>query len=81
MGSSVERLKVGDRVTFMQPGSMRTTVRIHSKLAQKLPDSISYEDGAAIPLPFVAAYRSLVEVAGLLKGESVLIQTTAGGKL
>jgi NADPH:quinone reductase-like Zn-dependent oxidoreductase len=80
IGPAVDRLKVGDRVAFMLPGCMRTIVRINSKLAQKLPENISYEVGAAIPLSFVMAYRSMVEVAHLSKGESVLIQTTVDGK-
>ena len=81
VGSAVEIFNVGDRVAFMQPGSMRTTVRINSKLVKRLPEDVGFEDGAAIPTAFVAAYRSLVEIAHLSQNESVLIQTTADGKL
>ena len=79
VGSKVQRLRNGDRVAFAKPGGMCTNVRVQGDLPQLLPDSLSFEDGATIPLTFMAAYRSLVEVANLEKGERVLIHAAAGG--
>ena len=45
----------------------------------KIPDEMSFETAATIPIIFATAYISLFDMAGLKKGESVLIHTGAGG--
>lgn len=80
VGSKTGRLKIGDRVAFPRPGKMSSVVRVRGDLPQLLPENMSFEDGASIPLVFMAAYRSLIEVAQLSKGESVLIRSAAGGE-
>ncbi|MEO6606815.1 MAG: NADPH:quinone oxidoreductase family protein [Aeromicrobium sp.] len=45
----------------------------------KLPDSVSYEQGASIIFNYGTAYFALVERGGLQAGESVLVQGAAGG--
>ena len=80
VGSKVRRLKIGDRVAFSKVGAISNVVRVHGDLPQLLPENMSFEDGASIPFVFMAAYRSLVEVAQLSKGEVVLIHFSAGGK-
>lgn len=45
----------------------------------KLPDAISYEQGASIIFNYGTAYFALVERGGLQDGESVLVQGAAGG--
>ncbi|OGM42335.1 hypothetical protein ABOM_007875 [Aspergillus bombycis] len=79
VGSKTTDLSCGDRVLFVGPGAMRTHIRAHESVVQKLPDNMSFEDGASIPIAYATAYRSLVEVARLEKGESVLIHAAAGG--
>ena len=44
-----------------------------------LPDSISFEQGAAIPLNYLTAHFALVERGGLREGETVLVHGAAGG--
>ncbi|KAL8727064.1 MAG: hypothetical protein Q9166_006307 [cf. Caloplaca sp. 2 TL-2023] len=78
-GSSVSAVKAGDRVAFVAPGAISTVIRAKGNLVHALPTGMSLEDGASIPLVFMAAYRSLIEVAHLLEGERVLIQSAAGG--
>ena len=80
VGSNVKHLKVGDRVAFPKPGGMCTVTRVRGDLPQLLPDNMSFEDGATIPLVFMAAYQSLIETAHLSRGERVLIHSAAGGK-
>lgn len=79
-GSSVVRLKAGDRVAFPTPGGMCTIAQVSGDLPQLLPHNMSFEEGATIPLVFMAAYQSLVETAYLSKGERVLVHAAAGGK-
>jgi NADPH:quinone reductase-like Zn-dependent oxidoreductase len=44
-----------------------------------LPDSISFEDGASIPLVFITAWRTLVEKANVQPGEWVLVNAAGSG--
>lgn len=80
-GSSVTAVKTGDMVAFATPGALSTVVRVKGGLVHVLPKGMSVEDGASIPLVFMAAYQSLVETARLSEGERVLIHSAAGGEL
>jgi zearalenone synthase (highly reducing iterative type I polyketide synthase) len=78
-GQSVTRVKPGDRVAAHAYGSHATVVRTHEAVVHKLPDPITFEEGAAINLVHVTAYYALVRLAKLRKGQSVLIHAAAGG--
>lgn len=80
VGSKVSEVSCGDRVVFVGPGSMRTHIRADESVVQKLPDSLTFSEAVSVPIAYATAYRSLVEVARLEKGESVLIHAAAGGK-
>lgn len=80
LGSSVTDIKVGDIVAFATPGAISTHTRVKRDLVHILPKGMSVEDGASIPLVFMAAYQSLMETARLSQGERVLIHSAAGGK-
>ena len=43
------------------------------------PESLSFEDAAAVPVNYLTAYALLVAMGGLRKGESVLIHNAGGG--
>lgn len=79
VGGRTTRLSPGDRVLYIGPGAMRTHIRCHESAVHKLPDGMSLEDGVSIPIAYATAYQSLVEVARVQKGESVLIHAAAGG--
>lgn len=44
-----------------------------------LPDELSFEQGAALGIPYMTAYRGLVQKAGAKKGETVLVHGASGG--
>jgi NADPH:quinone reductase-like Zn-dependent oxidoreductase len=44
-----------------------------------LPDAMSFEQGAAVPINYSTAWEALVRAANLQPGERVLIQAAAGG--
>ena len=44
-----------------------------------LPDQMSYDEGAALPMNYLTAQFALAERAGLREGESVLVHGAAGG--
>lgn len=78
-GQAVTRFQPGDRVAAHAYGSHATVVRTHQEVVHKLPDSITFEEGAAINLVHVTAYYALVRLAKLRRGQSVLIHAAAGG--
>jgi len=47
--------------------------------ALELPDSMSFEEAAAIPLVFLTAWEMLVAKAGIGEGDSVLVQAAGSG--
>src|SRR4051812_35933451 len=44
-----------------------------------LPDSVSYDEGAALPMNYLTAQFALAERGGLRAGETVLVHGAAGG--
>jgi NADPH2:quinone reductase len=44
-----------------------------------LPERLSFEQGAAIGVPYATAYRALFQRAGAISGETVLIHGASGG--
>lgn len=79
VGPGVKRLKVGDRVSAFASGSFASRVVTSELAAAKLPDGISFEEGATIPVCFLTSYYALVELARIRRGEWVLIHGGAGG--
>lgn len=74
-------LKVGDRVCSLVRGRLASRGRTWWTSVAKLPDdmNISWQHAAAFPAAYVTAYGSLIQIAGLQKGESVLIHAASGG--
>jgi len=79
IGKAVTRHVVGDRVLACRIGSWRTYVRNHETVVQKIPDSMSFAEAASFPSVYGTAIFSLVDIARLQKGESVLIHAASGG--
>ncbi|KAJ4468788.1 chaperonin 10-like protein [Lentinula aciculospora] len=65
VGSAVKHLKVGDRVAgFNYGGSFQTNngsyaefVRLLSSVTFKIPDDLTYEEGASLPIPHLTAVQ------------------------
>lgn len=79
VGAAVKDLQKGDRVFGVAHGSFRTYYRDEAQLFQKMPDNMSFEAAAALPLVYCTAYYGLMYQARLRKGQSVLIHAAAGG--
>jgi NADPH2:quinone reductase len=70
----------GDRVAAMVLlGGFAEYVVTQSDVVFPLPDSLSFEQAAAIPLNFLTAHFALVARGALAHGESVLVHGAAGG--
>lgn len=79
VGKAVTDLKPGDRVMTATCDAFATYVRFPAAGAIPVPDDMSYEDAASMPLIFLTAYYALVTAGGLVKGETILIHAAAGG--
>jgi NADPH:quinone reductase-like Zn-dependent oxidoreductase len=66
------------KVSIGQGGYAEYTVVNPTQVAKK-PKTIGFIESAAIPTAGLAAWQSLFDIAGLKKGQSVLIHGAAGG--
>jgi len=86
VGRDVAEFDVGDRVcgtglhpTRFQQGSFAEYVSVPVDIVTFLPDAISFEDGAAVALVGVTAWRGLIDHAGLEPADSCLVHGGTGG--
>lgn len=79
VGPGTKECEVGDRVLAFAGGAFATHVAADSRMVAKIPEGISLEAAATIPVAFLTAYYALVVRARLQCGEWVLIHGGAGG--
>ena len=79
LGSAVTSFKLGDRVFGIIPGNMGNYLRSPASLVSKIPDELSTDGAASMPVVHLTSIYALKHLAGLAKGESVLIQSATGG--
>ena len=86
VGSNVAQFEPGDRVcgtglhtTRFQQGSFAEYVNAPEDIVSELPEGVSFEQGAAIALVGVTAWRALVDHAGIEPGETCLVHGGTGG--
>nr|WP_263164116.1 type I polyketide synthase [Streptomyces sp. SCSIO ZS0520] len=79
IGPGVTGLAVGDRVTGLIRGAFGPLAVVDRRLVVRVPEGLSFEQAAALPTVFLTAYYGLVDLAGLRRGEKVLVHAAAGG--
>lgn len=80
VGEDVRDVSVGDRVLgFSRFGAYRTAVVSPTRLLRRLPESWSYEEGAALLVAGLTAWHGLVELGAAREGSRVLVHSAAGG--
>ncbi|KAM8730238.1 synaptic vesicle membrane protein VAT-1 homolog isoform 1-T6 [Acanthopagrus schlegelii] len=80
VGEDVKDRKVGDRVIVMsRSGMWQEVVVAPASHTFPMPEQMSFEEGAAIPINYMTAYMMLFEMANLRPGKSVLVHMAAGG--
>lgn len=81
IGEGVERFKVGDRVYLAGAisGTYAEFALCEQMQVQRLPENISFSQGAAVSVPYATAYRALFQRAHAVSGESVLVHGATGG--
>ena len=86
IGSNVSRFSPGDEVYFAgdlsRQGSCAEFIAIDNRIVAPKPESLGYEQAAAVPLTALTAWEGLFERMGIMEkenGRSLLIVGGAGG--
>jgi NADPH:quinone reductase-like Zn-dependent oxidoreductase len=80
VGDGITDLAVGDRVLAITHfGGYSDVVTVTRGQVVKMPDTMSFEEGAAFPVVYVTAYNMMLFTGHLRAGSSVLIHSAAGG--
>ena len=78
IGDGVSGLAVGDRVFGRVRGAHAEVVDCDPEHLMLLPDNLSFEQGAAIPVGWLTAWHALYTVGGMQAGDRVLIEAVGG---
>src|SRR3954447_2672055 len=80
VGEGVETPSTGDRVFApIHFGGYASSAVVPAGDAVALPESLSFAQGAAIPVNYATAWVALMQLSNLQPGERVLIHAAAGG--
>jgi NADPH:quinone reductase-like Zn-dependent oxidoreductase len=80
VGAEVASVQTGDRVLAgTRFNGQAELVTVRENMVYKLPEQLSFEEGAAFPVNYATAQAGLVVMGGLKQGERVLIHAAAGG--
>ena len=77
VGPHVQSLAIGDRVMATADGLFSTSVRLPELAVFKIPEVMTFETAATIPVAYGTAYHSL-KAARLSKEDTVLIHASTG---
>jgi NADPH:quinone reductase-like Zn-dependent oxidoreductase len=78
-GAGVSGLRPGDRVMGRCAGAFSDYALMDAREAMPMPDKLSFEEAAAIPLTFLVAQDMLVDQGRLQAGEWVLVTGVSSG--
>lgn len=84
VGEQVTNVKAGDRVFIASlpngntTGTLAQQIVCESRFVHPMPENISFEQGAALGIPALTAYRALVGSAKVTSGQTVFIHGASG---
>jgi NADPH2:quinone reductase len=79
VGPGVTHLEVGDRVFVSGVPTYAEQTVAPATAVRRLPDHLSYAEGAALGVPYRTAYRALFTAGQARPGEWVLVHGASGG--
>jgi NADPH:quinone reductase-like Zn-dependent oxidoreductase len=80
VAAGVEGIALGDRVMAgTRFGGYASQVVVPAAAVVPLPDALSFEQGAAVPVNYATAWAALLGYGSLRSGEAVLVHAAAGG--
>lgn len=66
-------------IGFCDYNAWAEAVAIPAQFVYKMPDNMSFQDGAALTMNYLTAYIMLFDMANLRKGQSVFVHSIGGG--
>jgi len=79
-GEAADLHPIGGRVMgYSRIGSHAEFVAVNQQMVGRIPDGIAFDTAAAFPVAAMTAFHGLRMLAGLARGERVLIHAAAGG--
>jgi NADPH:quinone reductase len=83
VGEGVSDFRPGDRVlaslASSPSGAYAERIAIRASTAWRMPESMSFDEGAAFPIVYPTSYSGLVFRGQLRAGENLLVHAAAGG--
>ncbi|WP_406423027.1 SDR family NAD(P)-dependent oxidoreductase [Streptomyces sp. NBC_00842] len=79
VGAEVTDLVPGARVMGLVPDGFGPVAIADRRMVVPMPEGWSFTEAASVPLVFLTAYYGLVDLAGLQRGERLLVHAAAGG--
>jgi NADPH2:quinone reductase len=80
VGAGAKGFAIGDRVLAAAPmGGYAERIAIPASFAHRMPDAMSFDEGAGFPIVYPTSYAGLVYRAALQPGETLLVHAAAGG--
>ncbi|MCF3148071.1 SDR family NAD(P)-dependent oxidoreductase, partial [Streptomyces platensis] len=79
VGSGVTGLAPGDRVMGTFTEAFGPLAVADHRAIVRIPEGWSFAEAAATPIVFLTAYYALVDLAGVRPGDTVLVNSAAGG--
>ncbi|WP_240003685.1 type I polyketide synthase [Streptomyces cinnamoneus] len=79
VGPGVAGVAPGDRVMGLFSGSFGPVAVTDHRMVAPVPVGWSFAQAAATPVAFLTAMYGLIDLAGVRRGESVLVHAAAGG--
>lgn len=79
VGANVRGYARGDRVYAFAPGSFASDVVTDAGFVARIPEGMPFAEAATLPTAMNTVHYSLVHLARLQKGETILVHGAAGG--
>ena len=73
-----DRFRPGDRVCALYSRSYTNYPIVHGDCVRVVPDAMSFEEAAALPIVWATVYYSVVDMGRLRRGDKILIHAGAG---
>lgn len=77
LGEGVADFAIGDRVMAMCAGGYAEYTTIDHRLAVRVPERLSWQEAAAVPVAYMTEHDALITNARLQAGESVLVHAAS----
>jgi NADPH:quinone reductase-like Zn-dependent oxidoreductase len=79
VGSGVDHVAPGDKVFGLAIFGLASHALARGSDVRRIPDGLSFEEAATLPVVFMTAWHALQNVARMRKGERILVHAGAGG--